>query len=236
LIGKVRAPLTKHKKYCTAGPIVNDIPLLREEQSALLSRCGRIGLRRESCTLVDAMFWSEPEYLRQFFAVLFRPPAFAAYTDLSQPRISERFGDPHSRRPDSDAMLIAVESRSKKRKNARQSARFALENMRSEADHGSGVHARQVKISKRCVRRPRRNGTDCPDFGQDSARQHHFGAQRHLLIVESPSVRLQTIAATGKADTIDAALKEAIEHAVNQARRYATARSTASACPRKRNC
>jgi putative sigma-54 modulation protein len=48
-----------------------------------------------------------------------------------------------------------------------------------------------------------------------------FGAQRHLQIVElTVQVRLQTIAATGKGDTLDAALREAMEHAENQARRY----------------
>jgi putative sigma-54 modulation protein len=45
--------------------------------------------------------------------------------------------------------------------------------------------------------------------------------QRHEQIVElTVQARLQTIAAEGKADTLDAALREAMEHAENQARRY----------------
>jgi putative sigma-54 modulation protein len=48
-----------------------------------------------------------------------------------------------------------------------------------------------------------------------------MSAQRHLQIAElTVHVRLQTFAATGKATTADAALKEAFEHAENQARRY----------------
>lgn len=47
-----------------------------------------------------------------------------------------------------------------------------------------------------------------------------FGTQRHLQIVEvTVQARLQTIAATGKADTLRAALGMAIEHAQNQAQR-----------------
>ena len=48
-----------------------------------------------------------------------------------------------------------------------------------------------------------------------------MSAQRHLQIAElAVHVRLQTFAATGKAAPPDAALKEAFEHAENQARRY----------------
>jgi putative sigma-54 modulation protein len=48
-----------------------------------------------------------------------------------------------------------------------------------------------------------------------------MSAQRHLQIAElTVHVRLQTFAATGKAATADAALREAFEHAENQARRY----------------
>jgi putative sigma-54 modulation protein len=48
-----------------------------------------------------------------------------------------------------------------------------------------------------------------------------MSAQRHLQIAElTVRVRLQTFAATGKGATADAALKEAFEHAENQARRY----------------
>jgi putative sigma-54 modulation protein len=82
--------------------------------------------------------------------------------------------------------------------------------------------ARQVKISK-ALRAQAEEGMEriARILGKTARASITFGAQRHLLIVEiTVQVRLQTIAATGKADTIDAALKEAIEHAVNQARRY----------------
>jgi len=67
-----------------------------------------------------------------------------------------------------------------------------------------------------------------------TARQVTFGAQRHLQLVEiTVQLRLQTIAATGKADTLDAALKEAIEHAVNQARRYRDRRLESKRLPKE---
>jgi putative sigma-54 modulation protein len=61
-----------------------------------------------------------------------------------------------------------------------------------------------------------------------------FGAQRHLQIVElTIQLRLQTIAATGKAVTLDGALKEAIEHALNQARRYRDRRLEGKRLPKE---
>jgi putative sigma-54 modulation protein len=48
-----------------------------------------------------------------------------------------------------------------------------------------------------------------------------FSAQRHLHVVElTVQARTQKIAATGKADTQDAALREAMAHAEHQAHRY----------------
>jgi putative sigma-54 modulation protein len=48
-----------------------------------------------------------------------------------------------------------------------------------------------------------------------------MSAQRHVQTAElTVHVRLRTFAATGKATTADAALREAFEHAENQARRY----------------
>jgi len=48
-----------------------------------------------------------------------------------------------------------------------------------------------------------------------------FDAQRHEQIVElTIRARLQTIAATGRGDKPEAALREALEHALNQARRH----------------
>jgi putative sigma-54 modulation protein len=46
-------------------------------------------------------------------------------------------------------------------------------------------------------------------------------------------VRLHTIVAMGKADTPDAALKQAVEHAVNQARRYRDRRMEGKRLPRE---
>jgi putative sigma-54 modulation protein len=82
--------------------------------------------------------------------------------------------------------------------------------------------ARQVKISK-ALRAQAEEGMN--RIGRILGKTAHasitFGAQRHVQIVElTVQVRLQTIAATGKADTLDAALKEATDHALNQARRY----------------
>jgi putative sigma-54 modulation protein len=87
--------------------------------------------------------------------------------------------------------------------------------------------ARQVKISK-ALRVQAEEGMEriARILGKNARASITFGAQRHLQIVEvTVQLRLQTIAATGKADTADAALKEAIEHVLK-----------ASAFPRKRRC
>jgi putative sigma-54 modulation protein len=48
-----------------------------------------------------------------------------------------------------------------------------------------------------------------------------FGAQRHLQIVElTLQARLQTIVATGKATSVESALRQAVAHAEHQALRY----------------
>jgi putative sigma-54 modulation protein len=48
-----------------------------------------------------------------------------------------------------------------------------------------------------------------------------FSAQRHVQIVElTIQARLHTIAATGRADTMEVALRQAVDHAENQARRF----------------
>ena len=82
--------------------------------------------------------------------------------------------------------------------------------------------ARQGKISK-ALRAQAEEGMEriARILGKTARASITFGAQRHLQIVEiTIQARLQTIAAAGKSDTQDAALKEAIDHAVNQARRY----------------
>jgi putative sigma-54 modulation protein len=61
-----------------------------------------------------------------------------------------------------------------------------------------------------------------------------FSAQRHVQIAELiVQVRLQTIAATGKGATMDAALREAMEHAENQARRYRDRRLEGKRLPKE---
>jgi putative sigma-54 modulation protein len=82
--------------------------------------------------------------------------------------------------------------------------------------------ARQVKISK-ALRTQAEEGMEhiTRILGKSARASITFSAQRHVQIVElTVQARLQTIAATGKADTLDAALREAIEHAENQARRH----------------
>jgi len=82
--------------------------------------------------------------------------------------------------------------------------------------------ARQVKISK-ALRSQAEEGME--RIGRILGKSAHasvtFSAQRHLQIVEiTLQARLQTIAATGKADTLESALRQAIAHAEHQARRY----------------
>lgn len=81
--------------------------------------------------------------------------------------------------------------------------------------------ARQVRISK-ALRAQAAEGLEriARILGKSARATITFGAQRHVQIVElTLQARLHTIAATGKADTLDAALKQAMEHAENQARR-----------------
>ena len=82
--------------------------------------------------------------------------------------------------------------------------------------------ARQVKISK-ALRELAQEGM--ARIGRLLGRTAHgnivFSSQRHVQIVElTIKARLQTIAATGKADTHEGALRQAISHAENQARRH----------------
>ncbi len=60
-----------------------------------------------------------------------------------------------------------------------------------------------------------------------------FSAERHLHVVElTVQARLQKFAATGKADTPDAALREAIQHAEHQAQRYRDRRLVSKRLPK----
>ncbi len=95
--------------------------------------------------------------------------------------------------------------------------------------------ARQVKISKalraQAVEELERIAQI---LGKTARASITFGTQRHVQIVEvTVQLRMHTIAATGKADTLDAALKQAIDHAVNQARRYRDRRLEGKRLPKE---
>jgi putative sigma-54 modulation protein len=95
--------------------------------------------------------------------------------------------------------------------------------------------ARQVKISK-ALRTQAEEGMEriARILGKTVRISVTFGAQRHLQTVElTVHVRMQTIAAAGEADTADAALKQAIEHALNQARRYRDRRMESKRLPKE---
>jgi putative sigma-54 modulation protein len=82
--------------------------------------------------------------------------------------------------------------------------------------------ARNVNISK-ALRMQAEEGMEriARILGKTARASITFGVQRHEQIVElTVQARMQTIAAAGKAATMDAALREAMEHAENQARRY----------------
>jgi len=82
--------------------------------------------------------------------------------------------------------------------------------------------ARQVKISK-ALRTQAEEGMEriARIMGKTASASIIFSVQRHVQIAEvNLKARLQTIAATGKADTLVAALRQAMEHAENQARRH----------------
>jgi len=70
-------------------------------------------------------------------------------------------------------------------------------------------------------------------LGRTARANFTFSTQRHLHIVElTVQARTQKIAATGKADTPNAALREAIEHAEHQANRYRDRRLVSKRLPK----
>ncbi len=70
-------------------------------------------------------------------------------------------------------------------------------------------------------------------LGKTASASITFGAQRHLQIVEvTIKARLQTIVAAGKADSQESALKQAVEHAENQARRHRDRRMESKRLPK----
>ena len=82
--------------------------------------------------------------------------------------------------------------------------------------------ARHVRVSK-ALRTQAEEGLDrmARILGKTAHASVTFGAQRHLQTAElTVSARLHTIAAAGKATTLEGALRQAIEHAEQQALRY----------------
>ncbi len=82
--------------------------------------------------------------------------------------------------------------------------------------------ARQVKISK-ALRTQAEEGMEriARILGKSARGSIVFSAQKRQQIAEvTIQARLQTIAAEGKAETLSSALKMALEHAENQARRH----------------
>jgi putative sigma-54 modulation protein len=82
--------------------------------------------------------------------------------------------------------------------------------------------ARQVKIS-RALRTQAEEGMEriARILGKGARASVTFSAQRHVQIVElTVKARLLKMAAAGKADTLESALRQAIAHAEHQALRY----------------
>jgi len=95
--------------------------------------------------------------------------------------------------------------------------------------------ARQVKISK-ALRTIAEEGMERIEqmLGRGSHASITFSAQRHVQIVElTVNARTQKIAATGKSDTLDGALRQAMDHAENQARRYRDRRMDGKRLPKE---
>ncbi|MDR3738161.1 MAG: HPF/RaiA family ribosome-associated protein [Terracidiphilus sp.] len=94
--------------------------------------------------------------------------------------------------------------------------------------------ARQVKVSK-ALRTQAEEGMDRIGrmLGRNATASITFSAQRHMQIVElTVQARQQKIAATGKATTADAALRQAMEHAENQARKFRDRRMSGKRLPK----
>ena len=95
--------------------------------------------------------------------------------------------------------------------------------------------ARQVKISKG-LRTQAEEGMEriARILGKSARGSIVFSAQKREQIVEvTIQARLQTIAAAGKADTLELALRTALEHAENQARRHRDRRIEGKRLPKE---
>jgi putative sigma-54 modulation protein len=95
--------------------------------------------------------------------------------------------------------------------------------------------ARQVRISK-ALRTQAEEGMDriARILGKTTSASITFRAQRHLHIAElTVKLRLQTIAATGQADSLEGALRAALSHAEHQAVRYRDRHLTRKRLPKE---
>ncbi|MGA3370502.1 MAG: HPF/RaiA family ribosome-associated protein [Terracidiphilus sp.] len=93
--------------------------------------------------------------------------------------------------------------------------------------------ARQVRISK-ALRTQAEEGMEriARILGKSARASIVFSAQKRLQIAEvTIQARMQTIAATGKGDALDAALRQALERAESQARRHRDRRMTSKRLP-----
>ncbi len=95
--------------------------------------------------------------------------------------------------------------------------------------------ARQVKISKALRTQAEEGmGRIARILGKSAHASITFSAQRHVQIVElTVKARLLKMAAAGKADTLEAALRQAIAHAEHQARRYRDRRLVSKRLPKE---
>jgi putative sigma-54 modulation protein len=92
-----------------------------------------------------------------------------------------------------------------------------------------------VKISK-ALRAQAEEGMEriARILGKSARASITFSAQKRILIAEvTIQARLQTIAAAGKGDTLDTALRQALEHAENQARRHRDRRIESKRLPKE---
>jgi putative sigma-54 modulation protein len=95
--------------------------------------------------------------------------------------------------------------------------------------------ARQVRISK-ALRTQAEEGMDriARILGKTTSAAITFRVQRHLHIAElTVKLRLQTIAATGQADSLEGALRAALSHAEHQAVRYRDRHLTRKRLPKE---
>ena len=95
--------------------------------------------------------------------------------------------------------------------------------------------ARKVRISK-VLRTQAEEGMQriARMLGRNASASVIFSAQKHIQIAEiTIKARQQTIAATGKGDTLDIALRQAMAHAENQARRHRDRRMTSKRLPKE---